>query len=476
MKTIPLEQFSSLNEENFLSFLRDCQKTAQADGEAKIVSISLPVAHLDPLAVLESIYEERQPHFYWEQPSAETGLAGAEVVEEIEVSGEDRFKAVGSWVQDIFRRTIYTGPSELSFSGPHALGGFTFGDDSDEGAPFPAGYFFIPRWQVAVVQGICTATANLRIPPDKDFAADGQRVWRAHRTFSKFRYHAPEAEGGFPAEVLDEKEAGGREAYRKAVAKAVEEIRRGDYEKVVLARALDLRFSRPIEPLAALNDLRNKYPVCFNFSFSAGKGESFLGATPERLLRVDGTIYQTEAIAGSAARGKTAVEDARLGSSLLESAKDKHEHQLVIDTILKRFKALGLKTKALPEPRLLSLPNVHHLRTPVLGEGTEGLSPMQVLDGLHPTPAVGGKPLPPALAAIPRLESFARGPYAGTLGWIGPGEKMDFLVAIRSALLSGDKLRLFAGAGIVADSKPESEWAETELKFKAMREAFGLHG
>ncbi|MCH8539746.1 MAG: isochorismate synthase [Opitutales bacterium] len=474
MKTIPLEQFSSLSEENFLSFLRDCQGMAQADGEAKIVSVSLPVAHLDPLAVLESIYEETQPHFYWEQPSAETGLAGAEVVEEVKVSGKDRFTKVGAWTEDIFRRTIYTGPAELPFSGPHALGGFTFAEVPGEGSSFPSGYFFIPRWQVAAVQGRCTATANLRITPEGDLAKDGQRVWRAHKTFSRFHYHTPAADGGFPAPVVEEQEAGGPEAYRKAVAQALQEIHRGDYEKVVLARALDLRFSRPIEPLAALNDLRNQYPACFNFSFSAGRGESFLGATPERLLQVNGHLYRTEAIAGSAARGKTAVEDARRGGALLESVKDRHEHQLVIDTILKRFKTLGLMVKPLPAPRLLTLPNVHHLRTPVHGEGREGLSPMEVLDGLHPTPAVGGKPLPPALAAIPRLEAFDRGPYAGTLGWIGPKGAMDFLVAIRSALLKGEKLRLFAGAGIVADSQPDTEWAETELKFKAMRDAFGL--
>ena len=472
MKEVPLSQFSSLSEENFLGFLRGCHEEALRDGEEKIVSISLPVGHLDPLAVLESIYEEDEPHFYCEQPQREFRLAAAESVAEFRTGGADRFREVQDWAEKLFARSIYAGEADLPMSGPRLLGGFTFLDEPGEESLFPGAYFFLPRWQVAGVEGAFTATANLVIGPDENWPKEAQRVWAAHAKFSHFSYASPVAAQlpGTPGEM---KEAGGARAYQEAVAAAVAEIRAGDYEKVVLARALDVSFGEKIHPLAALNHLRERYPACFNFSFSAGKGVSFLGATPERLLRTTPQRLHTEAIAGSIQRGRSAVEDATLAGQLMNSAKDRHEHQIVVQTILKRLRSLGLEPQEGRGPRLLTLSNVHHLRTPVEAARTEGVAPLDVLQSLHPTPAVGGKPLAAARAAIPRLEAFARGLYAGTIGHFNAKGESDFLVAIRAGQISGERLRLYAGAGIVADSDPRREWQETELKFKALREAFG---
>ncbi|MCC6415781.1 MAG: isochorismate synthase, partial [Opitutaceae bacterium] len=198
---------------------------------------------------------------------------------------------------------------------------------------------------------------------------------------------------------------------------------------------------------------------------------SFIGASPERLVRVHGGMLTTEALAGSAPRGSDSAEDERLGAALLASAKDRHEHQLVLDSIVRRLKPLGLQLELSSEPRLRKLANVQHLHTPVRAALPVGVRVLDVLAGLHPTPAVGGVPREAALAGIRQMENFPRGLYAGAIGWIDGHGNGEFFVGLRSALINGHRARLYAGAGIVAASQPEQELAETELKFMAMERA-----
>ena len=473
MKIIPPARQPERSREGLLAFLRECRADAERSGGDVFASISLLVNHIDPLAVLESIYDPGELHFYLERSSREESIAGADGVAVRQTSGLGRFREVEAFREEILSRTTCIGDTDAPGAGPHFFCAFTFFEEPRD-TRFAGATVFLPRWQVVRRGDVFTAVANLRIAADSPLEAMAEKVWRAHVKFSAFGYD------GVPTEANDWR-AGGerretvpREVFTAGVREALEAISSGELEKVVLARCVDLSFRGGIHPLRALNRLRMTYPNCFTFSVANGTGQSFIGASPELLVRRRGDTVETEALAGSAPRGATASEDAVLAGDLLRSEKDSREHRLVIDSILRRLRAAGVEAEHVSRPRLLQLPNVQHLRTPVRGKLRGGVGLLDVLAQLHPTPAVGGTPREPAMAAIRRMEAFSRGLYAGAVGWIAPDGDGEFTVAIRSTLIDGGLARLYAGAGIVAGSDPEREWCETEVKMQAMLSAFSL--
>ena len=356
------------------------------------------------------------------------------------------------------------------FGGPHFFAGFAFRDEVEAGERFPAARVFVPRWQVAKAGTTTTAVANLLVAPEVDLTALADRVWRAHAKFKGFRYREANGmeSGEQAAPCFTTAEAGD---YRVVVARALERIGSGEFRKIVLARALDLQADQPLHPLRVLNGLRQRFPDCYSFSFANGDGPSFIGASPERLVRVSKGVLETEALAGSIRRGAGASEDAALAAVLRGSEKDLREQRDVLDDIVARLTPLGLELEFSPEPQLRRLANVQHLNTPVRAALPDAVRLLDVLAALHPTPAVGGSPREAAVGCIRELEGFPRGLYAGALGWLNARGGGEFFVGIRSALVEGATARVYAGAGIVAGSTPEKEFAETELKFKAMRDA-----
>jgi menaquinone-specific isochorismate synthase len=438
------------------------------------VSISLEVEPLDPLAVLESIFEPSEPHFYAERPAEGWAMAGAEAVLAFEAHGPARFAACQEFIDDALARTIAVGEVARPFSGPHFLGAFTFLDEVEGGEPFPPVRLFVPRWQVARTPERTVAVANLLIEPAADLDALTAKVWRAHGKFHAFDYSAPdfaERVAGAASGAVAVREAGDENFFRRSVARAVELIADGRFNKIVLARCKELTAANSLHPLRILNGLRQRFPDCYAFSFANGRGQSFIGASPERLLRVEAGRLLTEALAGSAPRGRTAREDAALGEALLRGDKDRREQRMVLESIIRRLAPLGLKPEHPDKPALLRLANVQHLQTPVRAVLPAGVRLLDALARLHPTPAVGGSPREAACAHIRRLEAFPRGLYAGPVGWIDHQGGGEFFVGIRSALIDGARARVYAGGGIVAGSEPEKEFAETELKYHALLDA-----
>ena len=255
------------------------------------------------------------------------------------------------------------------------------------------------------------------------------------------------------------------------MARALDRIAAGEFKKIVLARAQELRADRPLHPLRMLNGLRQRFPDCYAFSFTRGRGPSFIGASPERLVRVSKGKLETEALAGSIRRGAGASEDAALAGALLRSEKDLREHREVLDDIVARLAPLGIRPDYPAQPQIRRLANVQHLDTPVNASLPDQVPLLDVIGAMHPTPAVGGTPREAAVSRIRELEGFPRGLYAGALGWLNARGGGEFFVGIRSALVEGAQARVYAGAGIVAGSTPEKEFAETELKFKAILDA-----
>lgn len=460
------------NKDALRAFLKGCQDTAREKGHFQIASISLAVRHIAPLAVLQSIYEPGELHFYVERASEEEALAGAEAVVEATFSGKDRFQQAQAFARDIIENTIAVGDLSEPFTGPHFFTAFSFEDTVPAGSAFPPATIFLPRWQVSRSQGKYGAVANIRVDADADLDAMVQRVWTAYEKFGTFDYGpvASNSEKGPPQGMVQRTEMAPH-VYSEAIQQALQAIGDGEYEKIVLARSIMLESPRAWQPLEALNRLRQRFSECFTFSFGGGCGRSFIGATPERLLRIRDGELLTEAIAGSAPRGATAGEDARYGRDLLESEKDSREHACVRDSILRRLKKIGVDGRAEATPRLLPLANVQHLRTMIEADIGSDVHLLTILEEMHPTPAVGGTPREAAVPRIKALEQMDRGLYAGAIGWFNHLNEGEMIVGIRSALIEGKTARLYAGAGIVAGSNPEKEMRETELKLNALLEA-----
>jgi len=470
MQIIPSSMLPERDKNALKVFLSGCQTAAETKGHFQIASISLSVRHIAPLAVLESIYEPEQMHFYVERASDEDALAGAEAVVSAKFSGPERFAKVQAFADEILEHTIAVGDLSEAFTGPHFFTAFTFADEVPAGEAFGAATVFLPRWQVSRSKGKYGAVANVLVEADTDIDSLVERVWGAYEKFGAFSYKSdvPQVLKKDPVELVKTTDLAPG-VYKEAIQKALVQINAGAYEKIVLARGLRLEATRDWEPLEALNRLRERFAGCFTFSFGCGNRKSFIGASPERLLKVrDGSLY-TEAIAGSAPRGQTAAEDAQFARALLESEKDHREHCCVRDSIIRRLEKIGIEATAEGAPRLLQLANVQHLRTAIHSRLSRDQHIMEILAEMHPTPAVGGTPRGSAVAAIADLEQIDRGLYAGVLGWFNHLNEGEMIVGIRSALIEGQTATLYAGAGIVSGSDPDKELQETEMKLDALR-------
>lgn len=469
MQTIPPQMLPGRDKASLLAFLAGCREEARRKERFQLASISLAVPHISPLAVLQSIYEPEELHFYVERGADDEAVAGAEAVVEGRFSGPERFARCKAFAQDVLENSIVIGDLEEPFAGPHFFTAFSFDDEAPQGSAFAPATIFVPRWQVSRSGGKYGAVANIRVDPDCDLEQAVERVWAAYEKFTAFDYPegAPESQETRSAGAVERLERP-RGEYESAVQSALEKIGQGAFEKIVLARDVELRAGQPWQPLETLNRLREKFGACFTFSFGGGNSTSFIGATPERLLRVQDGHLWTEAIAGSAPRSGSAREDARHARDLLESAKDRHEHACVRDSILRRLAACGLDGRADPSPGLLPLANVQHLRTGIEAEVDASVHLLDIVAELHPTPAVGGTPREAAVPEIMNLEKIDRGLYAGVIGWFNHRNEGEMIVGLRSALIEGCSARLFAGAGIVHGSEPAREYRETAIKLSAL--------
>jgi salicylate biosynthesis isochorismate synthase/menaquinone-specific isochorismate synthase len=203
--------------------------------------------------------------------------------------------------------------------------------------------------------------------------------------------------------------------------------------------------------------------------FAVGRGDAtFVAASPELLIRREGQRASTVALAGSARRSADPAVDDHLGEQLLHSDKDREENAIVVRRIARALRPLSVWVTAAPEPALVRVANIQHLGTPIRAQLASPLGAVELAGALHPTPAVGGEPGTVAARLIPALEGLDRGWYAGPVGWtdaVGDGE---LCVALRCALLRGAVARLYAGCGIVRDSDPAAELAESEIKLGAL--------
>jgi isochorismate synthase len=248
------------------------------------------------------------------------------------------------------------------------------------------------------------------------------------------------------------------------VAAGVARINAGELRKLVLAREVRVSTDHPIDVGAVIERLRQAFSAAIVFSI-----DGFIGASPELLVSRTNDVVRAHPLAGTAARSSDPLIDQRLAADLHSSTKNRHEHRITIDWLLDNLLPYCSYVDAEPEPSIVTLANVHHLGT--LVEGVLSAPPASVLDlvaALHPTPAVGGDPQDIAIKLIGELEGMDRGCYAGASGWVDGAGNGAFAVNVRVARIDGASAIVYAGNGIVGDSDPEAELAETRAKFQAI--------
>jgi menaquinone-specific isochorismate synthase len=428
----------------------------------RLVSRSREVGGVSFQAFLAS---RAPPRLQWASPGG-LELAGAGVAAEVTADGPGRFEAVWSAAASAFADV--DGASGKA-PRPRFVGGFAFRDDhAPEGswAGFPTASFVLPEVQLTRTDDGTWVTVN-RYGPDADPADVERSLESAVEAVASLPKMRPVRT---PPGVTATRRTTDKAAWTTQVADATERIRDGNLEKVVLACPLEVDLQGTVDLPDVLERLRRTYPSCYRFLVQPTEDAGFLGAPPERLVKRSGRHVETEALAGSVGRGGTPEADAELAQSLVDSKKIQHEQRLVVDAICEQLDPFGDVTEG--EQRVRRLDNIQHLQTPITAALDGDTHVLDIVEALHPTPAVGG--LPPAVAAetIRDVEAFERGWYAAPVGWFDATGDGEFLVAIRSGVAGGNRATLFAGNGIVRDSDPQEEWDEIQLKYRPLLTEF----
>ncbi len=463
-------------------FLQQCQQQVAQTGEAKIASLSIEVEPIAAWVVLQTLKRSHQRHFYYDPPR-QPSIVGLDVVVDSKAHGPNRFVQTQAFVQRWRSHFIYAslltpsltpspkGPAPAQHHPPlgHFFCSATFFDSAvaaTQPAKFDPAYVFVPQIQVVTRADASVITFNFLITAKADVT---QSASRARRQLQQLTAVVAAHRTPVVTTKVIAKDVSGFEA---AVAAVLQSVRKGPLHKVVLADVLDVVAPQAIDEVRSLQALRQNHPDCTVFSISNGQGQSFIGASPERLLSITQGRLTTDALAGSASRSNLHGIDQQLAQSLLHSQKERYEHRVVVEFIVQQLRSLGLTPHYTASPQLLQLLHIQHLHTPISARlSPSTVSPLEILAKLHPTPAVAGLPRQLACQLIRQHETFDRDLYAAPLGWVDTEGNSEFVVGIRSALIDGCKARLYAGAGIVAGSEPAKELAEIRLKLQTLLNA-----
>lgn len=377
------------------------------------------------------------------------GLVGWGTAAALRTAGPTRFADAAKWWSELVARASVSDEVGEPGSGLVSFGSFAFAESTGDSV------LVVPA---VVVGRRGSVTWVTTIADSAGMAAEGADP----AAMSSYAAPVPPRDIVFSDGALD------GETWMSVVADAVARINRGDLEKVVLARDLIATASNEIDLRWPLSRLAASYPMCWTFHV-----DGLFGATPELLVRRERGLVTSRVLAGTIRRTGDDGHDLALAATLARSSKDLEEHEYAVRSVADALEPHCSSMNVPESPFVLHLPNVMHLATDVTGVAHDDRTSLELAEALHPSAAVGGTPTQDAVALIAEIEGMDRGRYAGPVGWMDASGDGEWGIALRSALLSGNTVRLFAGCGVVGSSDPADELAESQAKLVPVRDALG---
>jgi menaquinone-specific isochorismate synthase len=459
-----------------LAVASDSARQLEDDG---VLSLAMPLAGGDPMVLLPHLDPGADSkgsgsqgdgfRFLWDGAPG-LCLAASGRCNSLELSGPRRFELAQRFASASLSR-LATPQNCPPLARPRVLLAFGFFDaplEQSIGA-IPGVQAVLPRWQLSR-QGLhCWLRLQRPLGGEVTARSLAEELWEKAQTLMA-AWHGTPPTGTAPLGATAPLSAIAQLrhgtpwelGYRSAFEQAMTLVNQGDLQKLVLAVRQDLSLDRAVDPLALLAPLRRHQSGSCRFLWQRAAGSALIGASPERLLTVRQNQLRSDALAGTTPWGPMAPE-------LLQSIKDRHEHDLVVDTITSVLRQAGLNPRRPRHPRLARHGQLAHLHTPITAN-LQGEQPLAIAAALHPTPAVAGLPRKEAMGWLRSLEPFERGHYAAPIGWIDSAGDADLRVAIRSGTLRGSQLELTAGAGLVRGSTVERELQEVALKLGVLQQ------
>ncbi len=426
-------------------------------------SVAVAGDRIDPVPFRSVLRLVDRPRFGWLSDAQQLVSGGATAT--LATTGPGRFAHVRRRAEGLFD-AVSVPDGFPPVARPRLVGGFAFHDgheqaDTGTWRGYPGAKFVLPAVQVVRTAAGTWLTATATGSGATHTATDRLERWR-HRLRA-----LPTQERTSAPAVVGTTSTPDRAGWHDQVRLALDRIESGTLSKVVLAAARAVDLANPVDVPDMLDRLSESHPDCTRFLVDPTTGGTFFGATPEQLVSLRGRSVRTTVLAGSTGRGDTDAEDTWLAEDLRGSAKDSREHEVVVEAIEAQ---LGPLTSAVRTGNrdVRQLATVQHLETPVRATLDGDHHVLDLVEALHPTPAVGGMPQRAALRTIRTTEAFERGWYAAPVGWFDAEGDGSFSVGIRSAVADGDRVTLYAGNGIVADSDPDREWSELQLKYRSI--------
>ncbi|MFS0674394.1 isochorismate synthase [Ornithinibacillus sp. 179-J 7C1 HS] len=434
--------------------------------ETKLVSYTKKIANVDPLLFFEAGKYLHMNRSFWKSTIDQFTLVGIGTAYSIREEHSNLLKERWNTLQN---QAIINNPFKISGTGIAAIGGMDFDSHKPRTAlweSFASNELRVPTYMLTVCEEDTYLTVNVYVGREEDPLSLAEKL-SENETFllshTDIETYQPTIKQQFEINP---------EEWKRTVKAATEHISAGSTNKIVLARELQLQLANKIQLTGVIRELIESQPTSYIFAFEQGD-DCFIGASPERLVKVEKNDLLSTCLAGTAPRGSNDSEDEEFGHQLLHDQKNLEEHDFVVQMIRTSLEEFCKEIQVPNQPVLYKLRNLQHLYTPVRGKFKQGKSILDVIEKLHPTPALGGEPREAAIDFIRENEMLDRGWYGAPIGWIDSNEHGEFAVAIRSGLMKGNKASLFAGCGVVKDSDPEAEYIETGIKFLPMLKVLG---
>lgn len=436
---------------------------AKTHGEDQIVSITEKINKVDPIQFYEAAKQTKKNRLFWTSHSQDLVIVGIGNSYEM-IAHTSRFEKMEKLWKSLLGHAIIHNPYKVPGTGILALGGMSFDprkETSNLWKQFRPSQMIVPEYTLTKYKNKYYFTTTIKVNKENE-------SFEMIRNIEDIKFNLLQDPKPLPsaAYAIDKKEINSNK-WMESVKQAIKEINENKAKKIVLARKIRLQLNKNAEIAVILNKLLKTQTNSYIFAFEQNE-ECFIGATPERLVKVNENKLLSTCLAGTAPRGRSEQEDMEIAKQLLSDKKNLEEHFYVVHMIKNKIGKYCTNINVPDQPVVYPLKNLQHLYTPVSAEIKREYSIFNIIKELHPTPALGGVPRNEALTFIRKHELLDRGWYGAPIGWVDSNKNSEFAVAIRSGLIQNDEVSLFAGCGVMKDSDPLVEYKETDIKFAPM--------